>query len=43
MNNVFLLVPPAILVIIDNPSNFQDFINFVKGMYTPFKGVYKVT
>ena len=43
MNNVFLLVPPAVLVIIDDPSNFQDFISFLKYIYTPFKWVSKVT
>ena len=30
INNVFLLVSPAVLVIIDNPSNLQDFLSFLK-------------
>ena len=43
INNVFFLVPPAVLVMIDDPSNFQDFISFLKCIYTTFKWVYKVT
>ena len=41
--NVFLLVPPAVLVIIEDATNFQDFLSFLKFIYTPFKTVSKVT
>jgi len=41
--NVFLLVPPAVLVIIEDATNFQDFLSFLKFIYTPFKRVSKVT
>ena len=30
INNMFLLFPTAILVIIDNPSNCQHFLSFLK-------------
>ena len=30
INNVFLLVPPVVLVIIEDISNFQDFLSFIK-------------
>ena len=40
---VFLLLPPAVLVIMDDPSNFQGFLSFLKCIYTPFKKVSKVT
>ena len=43
INNVFLLVPPAVLVIIEDTSNFQDFLSFLKFIYAPFKRVSKVT
>ena len=43
INYVFLLVPPAALVIIDDTSNFQDFLSLLKLIYTPFKRVSKVT
>ena len=43
INNAFFLVPPAVLVIIDDTSNFQDFLSFLKLIYTPFKRVSKVT
>ena len=39
---MFLLVPPAVLVIIDNQSNFQDPLSFLKCIHTHFKRVYKV-
>ena len=35
INNVFLLVPPTVLVIIEDASNFQDFLSFLKFIYTP--------
>ena len=43
INNVFLLVPPAVPVIIEDTSNFQDFLSFLKFIYTPIKRVSKVT
>ena len=43
INAVFLLVPPAVLVIIDDPSNFQYFLGFLKSIYNPFQKVTKVT
>ena len=43
MNNLFLLVPPAVLVIMDDPSNFQDFLSFSMCIYTLFKRVSKVS
>ena len=30
INNALLIVPPAVLVIIDGPSNFQDFLKLKK-------------
>ena len=30
IKNVFLLVPPAVLVFIEDISNFQDFLCFIK-------------
>ena len=35
----FLLVPPAVLVIMDKQSNFHDFLSFIKCIYTLFKRV----
>ena len=29
----------TVLVIIENPSIFQDFLSFIKYIYTPLKGV----
>ena len=43
INSVFLLVPLAVLVIIDDPSNFQDYLSFLKWIYTTVKLVSKVT
>ena len=43
INTVFLLVPPVVLVIMDNLFNFQDFLSFLKCIYTPLKKVTKVT
>ena len=40
--NMFLLFPTAILVNVDNPSNFQDFLSFLIFSF-PFKNVSKVT
>ena len=40
---MFLLVLPAVLVIIEDTSNFQDFIIFFKLIYTPFKRVSEET
>ena len=40
--NVFLLIPPAVLVIIEDISNFQEFLSFIKFIKTPFKRVSKV-
>ena len=37
INTVFLLVPPEVLVIMDNPSSFQDFLSFWNYIYTPIK------
>ena len=37
-----ILVPPAVLVIIDNPYNIQNFLRFLKCIYNPFKMVSKV-
>ena len=42
-NNVFLPVPPAVLVTIEDTSNFQDFLSFIKFIYTALKCVSKVT
>ena len=42
-NNLFLLVLPAVLVIMDDPSNFQDFLSFLKCIYIVFKRVSKVS
>ena len=42
INNVFLLVPPAVLIIIQDISNFQDVLSFIKFIWTPFKRVSKV-
>ena len=39
INNVFLLVPPAVLVIVEDTYDFQDFIIFLKLIYTLFKMV----
>ena len=39
INNVFFLVPPAVLVIMENQSYYQDFLIFFKYIYTPFKMV----
>ena len=30
VNNMFLLFPTAVVVFIDNPYNFQDFLSFLK-------------
>ena len=38
---MFLLVPPAVLVITDDQSNFPDFLEFLRCIYTPW--VSKVT
>ena len=43
IKNVFLLVPPTVLVIIEDISNFQDFLSILKFIYTPSKRVSKVT
>ena len=43
INNVFLLVPPTVLVIIEDTSNFQVFLSLIKLIYTPLKRVSKVT
>ena len=40
---MFLLVPPAVLIIIEDTSNFQDFLSLLKFIYTPSKRVSKVT
>ena len=40
INTVFF--PPAVLVIMDDLSNFQVFLSFLKCIYTPFKKVSKV-
>ena len=37
--NVFWLVPPAVLVISEDISNFQDFLCFIKFIQTDFKRV----
>ena len=42
-NNIFLLFPIAALLIIDNPSNFQDLLSFLKCILIPFKKVSQVT
>ena len=34
-----LLVPPAVSLIIYDPSNFQDFLTFLECFYTLFKKV----
>ena len=43
INNVLLSVQPAALVIMEDPSNFQEFLSFLKFIYTLFKRVSKVT
>jgi len=43
INNVFLLVPPTVLVINEDSSNFQDFLSLLKFIYTILKRVSKVT
>ena len=43
INNVFLLVPPTVLVINEDSSNFQDFLSLLKFIYTISKRVSKVT
>ena len=43
INNVFLLVPEAVLVIMDNPLHFLDFLSFSKYIYSPFKIMSKGT
>ena len=43
MDHVFLLVPPTVLLFIEDTSNFQDFLIVLKLIYTPFKRVSKVT
>ena len=43
INNMFLLVWPAVLVIIYDQSNLQDFPSYLKGICTHFKRVSKVT
>ena len=40
---LFTHVPPAVQVIIDEPSNLQDFLSVLNCMYTPFKRVPKGT
>ena len=42
IKNVFLIVPTAVLVIIEEIFNFQDFLSFIKFISTPFKRVSKV-
>ena len=42
ITNMFLLVPLAVLVIIEDTTNFQDFLISLKLIYTPFKRVFKV-
>ena len=37
INNEVLLVPPVVLVTIDKPFNFQDFVSFLTCIYTPLK------
>ena len=39
----FLLVPPAVIVNIEDTSNFHEFLSILKFIYTPFKRVSKVT
>ena len=43
VSNKFLLVPLVVLVIIDKPSSFQNFLRFSKCIYNPFKMAYKVS
>ena len=43
ITNVFLLVQLEVLVIIEDPSNLQDFLSFLKFTYTPFKRGSNVT
>ena len=42
INNKFLLFPTTVLVI-DNPSTFQDFLSFSRCISIPFKKVSQVT
>ena len=35
--NDVLQVPPVVLVIIDGPSSFQDFLSLLKCTYYPFE------
>ena len=41
INNVVLVCPPPVLVIIDYISNFQDFLSFLQFINTPLKGFLK--
>ena len=43
MKAFFSLFPPAVLVIIDGPSNCNDFLSFLNCIYVPLKMVSKVT